>query len=324
MEVVPEVVILKKWCDPALWPVTPLKWPVGSPLLLLWLLQRSGHDGKCIKPKASILRLPALALFPRQRRESKPVGRNNAEADGRETDLIWGQGWTRWQRKWRDLYIVCVHQKLSAGVSAALTHGTDLDMERTTTVPFLPYKETWTLFVPCTDGSSVFFSCVLSSRTLTTESLDCPQPHVPNRLRKLAHISISVNEWFDLRWRLLLGLEAPYVSLSQLSFSVPVSPNKQSHCPLPPYAVLWPLTFFFWLDLHSRSELVAAFLRFCNSQWWKNVKQGIRKNTLSIWAKMALRLKWAVLEMNIPRTRKKKLEAAKTAKRQIEYGRGAC
>lgn len=86
----------------------------------------------------------------------------------------------------------------------------------------------------------------------------------------------------------LFGLEAPYVSLSQLSFSVPVSPSYPKQAiPLSLPSICCSLTinfFFFLAGSPLPLRMVAAFFRFCNSQWWKNMKQGIHKNTLSIWA----------------------------------------
>lgn len=128
----------------------------------------------------------------------------------------------------------------------------------------------------------------------------------PKQTHKLAHIAISINEWLTSDDDYLFALEAPYVSLSQLSFSVPVSPSYPKQAiPLSLPSICCSLTinrfFFFLAGSPLALRVVAAFFRFCNSQWWKNVKQGIRKNTLS---NMALGLKWAAVKTNVPRTPK--------------------
>lgn len=70
--------------------------------------------------------------------------------------------------------------KVSARVSAALTYGTFHERMwfgcgNVHNFTFYSLQGDADCFCPVTDGSSVLFSCILSSRTLTTESLDRPQ-----------------------------------------------------------------------------------------------------------------------------------------------------
>lgn len=122
----------------------------------------------------------------------------------------------------------------------------DSDMEMSTAVPFLPYKETHS-----------FFFFILSSRTSTTRSLDCPQPHAPTDSQTSSRLHIHKRMiWPQMEniyavWKLHMSL---CLSCPCLSLCPQAIQNKQSHCPFPPYAVLWPFTFFFWPDYCLRSE----------------------------------------------------------------------
>lgn len=103
----------------------------------------------------------------------------------------------------------------------------------------------------------------------------------------------------------LFRFKAPYVSLSQLSFSVPVSQSfpKQA-IPLSLPSICSTLTIsFFWLDLRSRSEQLQHSYASSTPSDGKRETGNTQKYTEHL-SNMALRAKRAVLKMNIPRTRK--------------------
>lgn len=103
----------------------------------------------------------------------------------------------------------------------------------------------------------------------------------------------------------LLRFKAPYVSLSQLSLSVPVSqsfPKQAIPLSLPSICSTLTISFFLAGSPLALQQLQHSYASSTPSDG-KRETGNTQKYTEHL-SNMALRAKWAVLKMNIPRTRK--------------------